>query len=108
MFDLSLRAQRLVDEFTEGANWDGGFSIRHGLAWVLRHITDTEGGYADPESFYAIPARTLETLADALQAPTLLDRALAGDPEAARQFLREAGFIDADGQLAPQYRTPES
>jgi len=104
MADFSPRAQRLVDEFAEGANWDGGFSIRHGLAWVLRHITDTEGG---PESWGAIPARTLETLADALQAPTLLDRALAGDPEAARQFLREAGFIDADGQLAPQYRAPE-
>jgi hypothetical protein len=43
-----------------------------------------------------------------IAAPTLLDRALAGDPEAARQFLREAGFIGADGQLAPQYRAPES
>jgi hypothetical protein len=26
------------------------------------------------------------------------------DPESARQFLMEAGLVDADGQLAPPYR----
>ena len=98
------RAQRLVDEFQEGANWEGGFSIRHGIARVLRHLADTEG---DPESWGAIPARTLESLADALEAPTLLDHALAGDATAARRFLHEAGFTDERGQWLPQYQTQE-
>ena len=102
MFNLSLRAQRLVDEFTEGVT---SGSIAHGIANVLQHLADTEG---DAESWYAVPASTLVHLAADLRAPTLLDRALAGDPEVARRFLREAGFIDADGQLAPQYRSPES
>lgn len=101
------RAQRLVDEFTEGANWDGGFNVRRGLAWVLRHLADTEAGYADSESWYAIPARSLEALADALEAPTLLDRAMAGDAAAARQFLREAGFTDASGNWLPQYQSQQ-
>jgi len=101
------RAQRLFDEFQEGANWDGGFNIRRGLASVLRHIADTEAGYADSESFYAIPARTLEDLADALEAPSLLDRAMAGDAAAARQFLREAGFTDGSGNWLPQYQLPQ-
>ena len=102
MINLSLRAQRLVDEFTEGVT---SGSIAHGIANVLQHLADTEG---DAESWYAVPASTLVHLAADLRAPTLLDRALAGDPEVARRFLREAGFIDADGQLAPQYRSPES
>lgn len=101
------RAQRLVDEFTEGANWAGAYNIRRGLAWVLRHLTDTEAGYADSESFYAIPARTLEALADALEAPTTLDRAMAGDAAAARQFLHEAGFTDASGNWLPQFQPPQ-
>ena len=47
------RADRILDEFHEGATkWDGGFSIRHGLAAVLLHIKATE---QDAESFYAIP-----------------------------------------------------
>ena len=102
MADFSPRAQRLVDEFAEGAT---SGSIAHGIANVLQHLADTE---CDAESWYEVPASTLVHLAADLRAPTLLDRALAGDPEAARRFLREAGFIDADGQLAPQYRSPES
>ena len=95
------RAQRLVDEFLEGAASTGGHSIGHGIAAVLRHIIDTE---ADEESFYAIPQDRLERLIAALTAPTLLDRALAGDPQAARQFLRESGFTDERGELPPQFR----
>jgi hypothetical protein len=49
-----------------------------------------------------------ELLSDALQAPTLLVRAMAGDATAAKQFLREAGFTDQQGQWLPQYQpTPE-
>lgn len=88
------RAQRLVDEFNEGARWDGGFSIRHGLAAVLLHIKATE---QDAESF-------LENLAEALTAPTLLERAMLGDQKAARQFLHEAGFTDAEGEWLPHFR----
>jgi len=101
---LPARAQRLLDEFHEGANWNGGYSIRHGLAAVLRHIADTEG---DPESWDAVPFWRLEQLADALTAPTLLDRAMAGDAAAARQFLREAGFTDERGEWLPQYQPLE-
>jgi hypothetical protein len=95
------RAQRLVDEFLEGAASTGGHSVRHGIAQVLRHIIDTE---ADEESFYAIPQDRLEYLATVLTAPTLLDRALAGEPWAARRFLREAGFTDGHGKLLPRFR----
>jgi hypothetical protein len=104
------RAQRLIDEFEEAAtNWDNGsYSVRHGIAAVLRHLADTDAQYGDMESFYAVPVRTLEDLADTLQAPTLLERAMKGDWKAARQFLYDAGFTDQHGQLLPQYQsTPE-
>ena len=97
------RAQRLVDEFEEGASLDfgKGFSFRHGIAAVLRHLVATE---ADPESWGAVPANRLDALADALEAPTLLERAMAGNAAAARQFLHEAGFLDKQGQWLPQYQ----
>jgi hypothetical protein len=95
------RAQRLVDEFEQGRDFAGGFSIRHGIAAVLRHLADTE---ADSESWGAVPANRLDALADALEAPTLLDRAMAGDATAAKQFLHEAGFTDKQGQWLPQYQ----
>lgn len=99
------RAQRLIEEFEEAAHpASGGFSVRHGLAAVLRHVAETE---ADVESFYAVPHDVLLKLANALSAPSLLDRALAGDREAARQFLREEGFTDASGQLVPWLRSEE-
>ena len=103
------RAQRLVDEFEHGRDFAGGFSIRHGIAAVLRHLADTDAQYGDMESWYAVPTRTLENLADALTAPTLLERAMAGDATAARQFLHEAGFLDKQGQWLPQYQSiPEA
>lgn len=100
------RAQRLIDEFEEGAtDWgNASYSIRHGIAAVLRHLANTEGLYGDIESFYAVPVRTLEDLADALEAPTLLERAMKGDANAAKQFLHEAGFTDKQGQWLPQYQ----
>ena len=98
------RAQRLVDEFEQAASFYGGFSVRHGIAAVLRHLADTDSQYGDMESFYAVPTNTLEDLADALEAPTLMERALAGDATAAKQFLYEAGFADEHGQWLPQYQ----
>jgi len=98
------RAQRLVDEFEQAASFYGGFSVRHGIATVLRHLADTDSQYGDMESFYAVPTRTLEDLADALEAPTLMECALAGDATAAKQFLHEAGFTDKHGQWLPQYQ----
>ena len=102
----NTRAQRLVDEFEEAAtNWDdGSYSVRHGIAAVLRHLADTDAQYGDMESFYAVPTRTLEDLADALEAPTLLERAMKGDAAAAKQFLHEAGFTDKQGYFLPQYQ----
>jgi hypothetical protein len=101
----NARAQCLIDEFTEAAALDsGGFSVRHGIAAVLRHIADTEG---DAESWYAVPASSLVQLAAALTAPTLLDRAMAGDKQAAMQFLHKAGFTDQHGQWLPQFQPQE-
>jgi hypothetical protein len=103
------RAQRLVDEFEQGSAQFAGFSIGHGIAAVLRHLADTDAQYGDMESWYAVPARTLEDLADDLEAPTLMERAMAGDATAAKQFLYEAGFTDKQGQWLPQYQPiPES
>ena len=98
------RAQRLVDEFEQAASFYGGFSVRHGIAAVLRHLIDTDAQYGDMESFYAVPTNTLEDLADALEAPTLMERALAGDAAAAKQFLYKAGFTDEHNQWLPQYQ----
>ena len=92
---LTSRAQRLVDEFEESAN------VRYGIAKVLMHVAHA---WSDSESWYAVPASTLMQLAAELTAPTLLDRAMAGDATAARQFLHEAGFTDKDGQWLPQYQ----
>jgi hypothetical protein len=94
----NTRAQRLIDEFEQGRDFAGGFSIRHGIAAVLRHLADTDDDW-DSE-----PARVLRQHAEALTAPTLLDRAMAGDATAARQFLHEAGFTDKQGQWLPQYQ----
>ena len=100
----NTRAQRLVNEFKEGSAQFAGFSVRHGIAAVLRHLADTDAQYGDMESFYAVPVRTLEDLADALEAPTLLERAMKGDAAAAKQFLHEAGFTDKQGYFLPQYQ----
>lgn len=103
----NTRVQRLIEEFEDGATsglgWNS-YSIRHGIAAVLRHLADIEAQYGDIESFYAVPVRTLEDLADALEAPSLLERALKGDAAAAKQFLHEAGFTDKQGQWLPQYQ----
>jgi len=103
------RADRILDEFTEGAYHGGRHtSIRHGIAAVLRHLADTDAQYGDMESWYGVPARTLEDLADALEAPSPLERAMKGDATAAKQFLHEAGFTDKQGRWPPQYQsTPE-
>jgi hypothetical protein len=98
-----FRAQRLVDEFEQAASFYGGYSVRHGIAAVLRHLADTDAQYGFV-AFYAVPTHTLEDLADALEAPTLMERALAGDATAAKQFLHEAGFTDKHGQWLPQYQ----
>ena len=111
MMISNTRAQRLLDEFEEGAAFAGGHSIshgiavghsiRHGIAAVLWHLIATE---ADPESWGAVSANRLEDLADALTAPTLMERAMGGDATAAKQFLHEAGFTDKQGQWLPQYQ----
>jgi hypothetical protein len=98
------RAQRLVDAFDWAATSYEGYNVRHGIAAVLRHLADTDAQYGDMESWYAVPTRTLEDLADALEAPTLLERAMKGDATAAKQFLHETGFTDKQGQWLPQYQ----
>lgn len=101
----NARAQRLVDEFNEAATIGCGFNVARGIAAVLRHIAETE---YDLESWYSVPQQRLTDLAAALTAPTLLERAIAGDAKAARQFLHQAGFTDEHGNWLPQYQTPQS
>jgi hypothetical protein len=48
--------------------------------------------------------RARAALAEQPVGPTLLERALAGDATAAKQFLLQAGFTDKDGQWLPQYQ----
>jgi hypothetical protein len=48
--------------------------------------------------------RARAALAEDPEGPTLMERALAGDATAAKQFLYEAGFTDKDGQWLPQYQ----
>ena len=103
----NARAQRLINEFEEAASFYEGYSVRHGIAAVLRHLVDTEA--EEDVSWGVVSARTLQYLADALEAPTLMERAMASDATAARQFLHEAGFTDQQGQWLPQYQpTPEA
>lgn len=92
---LTQRAQRLIEEFEEGE------SVRHGISNVLMHLAVV---WSDPENWEVVPAKTLEDLAVELIAPTLLERALEGDPEASRQVLQQMGVIDANGQLTERYR----
>ena len=95
---LTSRAQRLVEEFNKAT------STRHCIARVLTHLADT---YGDVESFYAVPTSTLRELVTELTAPDALERAMAGDADAARQFLQELGLIDENGQLLPPYRSED-
>jgi hypothetical protein len=48
--------------------------------------------------------RAHAALAEDPVGPTLMERALAGDATAAKQFLHEAGFTDKHGQWLPQYQ----
>ena len=59
---LTSRAQRLLDEFEEGE------SVRHGIANVLVHLAYAFG---DSGNWYAVPASTLDELADELIAAEL-------------------------------------
>jgi hypothetical protein len=100
MTEFSSGAQRLIDEFEEAD------STRHGIANVLMHLANAYDVYYDGEydSFVGVPVSKLEELAAELSAPTLMERALAGDPAASRQVLQKMGVIDANGQLTAYYR----
>jgi len=97
---LTQRAQRLIEEFEEGE------SVRHGISNVLLHLAVAWSELESwvPERRETVPVKTLEDLAIELIAPTLLGRALDGDPEASRQLLQQMGVIDANGQLTERYR----
>jgi hypothetical protein len=103
---LTSRAQRLIDEFEEGQ------SIRHGIARVLTHLADN---YGDMESWYAVPASTLVQFAAELTAPTLLDRALGGDKDAAQwgadqeleACIKLLSDLGGNGEMIRRYRRPQ-
>jgi hypothetical protein len=99
---LTQRAQRLIEEFEDAVE------TRHGIALVLTHLANTWDAYSDDGTLHGVRASVLEDLAAELSAPTLLDRALDGDREAARQFLQELGMIDEHGQLTARYRPDPS
>ena len=95
---LTQRAQRLIEEFEEGA------TVAEGLANVLFHLAAVWDNYSDDATLVGVRCSTLEDIATELTAPTLFDRALAGDPDASRQILQKMGVIDANGQLTENYR----
>jgi hypothetical protein len=96
---LTSRAQRLIEEFDESED------VRQGIAAVLKHLANTHDSYSDGDEFWhGVTTTTLDDLAAELTEPTLLDLALAGDCQAARQFLLDAGFTDQHGQLLPQFQ----
>ncbi len=101
---LTSRAQRLIEEFGEGQD------TRHGIANVLRHVACAfhVNCYGGMDNFVGVRTSLLRTLANELEAPTLLDRALAGDKAAAREFLMEMGVIDENGQLTGPYKPEET
>lgn len=103
MDHLTSRAQRLIEEFEEGQD------ARHGIANVLNHLIFAYDSYCDGEgeSLHGVPVSTLHDLIYELKAPTLLDRALAGDKAAAKQFLMEMGVIDENGRLTGPYKPEE-
>jgi hypothetical protein len=99
---LTSRAQRLIEEFEEGDD------VRHGIANVLKYLANAWDSYSDGDEYWhGVTTDTLEDFMVELTAPTLLDRALAGEKDAARQFLFEAGFIDEHGQLTAPYRSKD-
>lgn len=104
MDHLTSRAQRLIEEFGEGQD------VRHGIANVLRHIACVfhVNCYGGMDNFTGVKTSLLGTLANELEAPTLLDRALSGDKAAAREFLFEMGVIDENGQLTGPYKPEET
>ena len=88
---LTQRAKRLIEEFEYGQD------TRHGIANVLTLLANA-----------GVRCSTLEDMAAELTAPCLLTRALAGDKDAARQFLFEAGFTDEHGQLTGPYKSEQA
>jgi hypothetical protein len=62
-----------------------------------------DNGYGLPD-LAALLRRARAALAEDPVGPTLMERAVAGDPTAAKQFLHEAGFTDEYGQWLPQYQ----
>lgn len=99
---LTQRAQRLIEEFEYGE------SVREGIANVLIHLAVTWDSYSDDTTLVGVRCSTLEDMAAELTAPCLLTRALAGDKDAARQFLFEAGFTDEHGQLTGPYKSEQT
>ena len=99
---LTQRAQRLIEEFEEGQD------TRHGIANVLDLLAHAWDSYSDDTTLVGVRCSTLEDMAAELTAPCLLTRALAGDKDAARQFLFEAGFTDEHGQLTGPYKPEQT
>ena len=113
MADLSPSAQAVLDAYKNAPDLmvDGDsdeVERRLGIAAVLTHLAKAHDTYSDGDGFWhCVTTDTLHDLAAELTAPTLLDRALAGDKDAARQFLFEAGFTDEHGQLTGPYKSEQ-
>ena len=66
----------------------------HRLVMEIRHL----------EAEVYVDDKPQQHCVEALEAPTLLERAMKGDAAAAKQFLYEAGFTDKQGYFLPQYQ----
>lgn len=96
---LTQRAQHLIEEFEEGQD------TRYGIANVLLYLVLAWDNHSNEAGVVGVRCSTLKEMAEELMAPCLLTRALAGDKDAARQFLFEAGFTDEHGQLTGPYKS---
>jgi hypothetical protein len=112
MTELSPAAQAIEDAYFNA----DGFGYRNGLAAALRaavkqtrkrKVMKTFGMTMVKGPVYCLESDLLSIAAE-LEAPCLLTRALAGDKDAARQFLFEAGFTDEHGQLTGPYKSEQA
>jgi hypothetical protein len=116
MTDLSPAAQAVLNAINkelDEAPWDVSFLAGVSASAALRAAADQVvpgwpcGNDCCITTCEQIRADFLAIAAE-LTAPTLMERALAGDKDAARQFLFEAGFTDEHGQLTGPYKSEQT
>lgn len=101
-FDAKIKHINLEDYIlAQAAQWGADQELEACCEWFVRDWTDIETADELRAARRPKPPSLKE---QALEAPTLMERALDGDATAAKQFLHKAGFTDEHGQWLPQYQ----